>query len=510
MIRMVAGLCILLLASLKVMGVKQQDSVLNRIVSVHAVQLPVSSILRNISDDQQIYFSYDASLVNTERILTIHLENIRLLEALTQIFPHGEFRFLQKEDYIIITAFADVQDFLHDHTLGDDKPFVTMEGRIRDYVTGEPLVYVNVSLKNEPIGTITNQDGDYILKLPDLHKKDSVVFSFVGYVSSVRAVEDLQREGSVRLHSTTIRIREVRVRAVSIEELLDGVREQVAANYPASNRLLTGFYRETIKQDNDYISLTEAVLEILKSPYQAEFREDRVRLLKARKSADVRPFHWVNFKLQGGPYTITKLDAIKTYETFIDKEFQHLYRYTISDVIWYKERPVYVIAFRPGKNISFPLFRGEMYIDRESMAMIFARFSLDNYGLDMAEESLIRKKPRGFRVKPLRVEYMVDYRFHNNKWHFYSARALVAFRVRSREDRVNSVFESSSEILVTDIKNTDLRRFPGKELFTINDIFSEVSMDYDENFWGNYNIIKPDEDLQNAIRILIPQTEESK
>ena len=142
--------------------------------------------------------------------------------------------------------------------------------------------------------------------------------------------------------------------------------------------------------------------------------------------------------------------------------------------------------------------------------MIFARFSLDNYGLDMAEESLIRKKPRGFRVKPLRVEYMVDYRFHNNKWHFYSARALVAFRVRSREDRVNSVFESSSEILVTDIKNTDLRRFPGKELFTINDIFSEVSMDYDENFWGNYNIIKPDEDLQNAIRILIPQTEESK
>ena len=130
MIRMVAGLCILLLASLKVMGVKQQDSVLNRIVSVHAVQLPVSSILRNISDDQQIYFSYDASLVNTERILTIHLENIRLLEALTQIFPHGEFRFLQKEDYIIITAFADVQDFLHDHTLGDDKPFRSEERRV--------------------------------------------------------------------------------------------------------------------------------------------------------------------------------------------------------------------------------------------------------------------------------------------------------------------------------------------------------------------------------------------
>jgi hypothetical protein len=500
MISKAAGLSILLLVSLYTHGARQQDSVLNRIITVHADQLPVATILRNISEEQQIFFSYDASLINTERRITLHLEKLPLSEILQRLFPYGEFRFIRKEDYIIISAYGEDQDQQTGALQADTLSVLTLTGKVTDYITGEPLMYVSIAVKDEPLGTITNQDGEYILKLPVHYLKDSLIFSFIGFAGSVRAIADLYPEGSVRMNATSIRIKEIRVKAVSVDELLEGVRNQIAANYPSAFRLLTGFYRETIRQDNDYISVSEAVVEILKSPYPTDFREDKVRLLKARKSPDMRPFHWVNFKLQGGPYTITKLDAVKTSETFLDKEYQHLYRYTISDVIWYKDRPAYVVSFRPVKNISLPLFRGEMYIDRERLALLYARFSLDNYGLDMAEVSLIKKKPRGFRVKPLSVDYQVDYKFHDNKWQLYAARAYVAFRVRSREDRVNSVFGSTSELLITDSKHTDLKRFPGKEVFTINDIFSEITPDYDVHFWGNYNIIKPDEDLQNAIR----------
>lgn len=508
MYKKAVGISILLLVTIISYGIQQQDSVLNRVISVRAEKLPVASILRLISYEQGIYFSYDASLVNTEREISLQVENMQVSEILKTIFPHGEFKFIQKEDYIIITTIEENLEFLENMEFTKPEEIITLTGRVRDFVTREPLAYVSVVVQHVAIGTITNQDGEFILKLPLEFADDSLIFSFVGYQSSIRAVKNIQPGGLIQLHSISIRIREVRVKAVSVEELLEEVRQGIASNYTASNRLLTGFYRETIKQDDDYISISEAVLEVLKSPYLSDYREDKVRLLKARKSPDIRPFHWVNFKLQGGPYTITKLDAVKTMETFIDKEFQHLYRYNISDVIWYKEHPVYVVTFRPVKNISFPLFRGEMYIDRESFAILFARFSLDNYGLGMAEQSLIKRKPKGFRVKPLNVDYQVDYRMHENQWFLHSAKALVSFRVRSREDRVNSVFESISELLVTDIKNTDLKRFPGRELFTINDIFAEMSVDYDENFWGNYNIIKPDEDLQNAIRGLLPVSNE--
>lgn len=499
------GLAVLLLATMYAHAFRQQDSVLNRVISVHAELLPVSSVLQKISEGEGIYFSYDASLVNTENIVSLHADNIALREVLNLLFPHGEFRFIRKEDYIIITSLEESSGIIGQDTHIDKEEITTLTGMVVDYVTREPLPYVSISLKNQPIGTITNQEGEFILKLNNHHLPDSLVFSFVGYATSTRPVLGIHPGSMIEMHSVFIRIKEVKVKAMSVEELLDQVRNSISTNYSPSNRMLTGFYRETVRQDGDYISVSEAVLEILKTPYQFDLREDKVRLLKARKSPDVRPFHWVNFKLQGGPYTITKLDAVKTMETFIDKEFQHLYRYSITDVIWYKDHPVYVVSFKPLKNISFPLYKGEMYIDRETYALVFARFSLDNYGLDMAGETLIRKKPRGFKVKPLNVNYQVSYQFHEGKWQLQSTKANISFRVRSKEDRINSVFESVSELLVTDIKSTGLKRFPGKEILTINDIFVEMSMDYDQDFWGSYNIIKPDEELENAVRALIPQ-----
>ena len=502
-----AGLFFLLFVSLGSSGRQQQDSVLNRIVSVHADSTSIANVLRQITLQEEIYFSYDASLVNAERNVTVSREREPLINILNTLFPHGEFSFVEKEDYIIITSVEDQKSPPSGDQVEEGPRFAYIQGKVSDLVTREPLSYVSISIKGHPYGTITNQDGEYIFKIPEPYWQDSVIFSFVGYTSGTYSHPRLLENGSVQLRPVTIRIREVKVRAVSVEEILDGIRENITKNYAVSTRLYTGFYRETVKQDEDYISVSEAVMEVLKAPYHDEFREDRVRLIKARRSPDVKPFNWVNFKLQGGPYTITKLDAVKTHETFLDKEFQHLYRYTLSDVIWYQDHPVYVISFRPEKGISYPLFRGEMYVDRESYALLYARFSLDNYGLGKAEENLIKRKPRGFRVKPLKVEYIVDYQVFNQRTYLHSAKAIVAFRVRSREDRVNSVFESVSELLVTQVRNTDLKRFPGKDIFTIHDIFAEMTVDYDEHFWENYNIIKPDEDLQHALKRFLDPVE---
>ena len=43
-------------------------------------------------------------------------------------------------------------------------------------------------------------------------------------------------------------------------------------------------------------------------------------------------------------------------------------------------------------------------------------------------------------------------------------------------------------------------RFGPDGIFHEKDIFSEKIGPYDKTFWGNYNVIKPDEDLSKAIR----------
>ena len=324
----------------------------------------------------------------------------------------------------------------------------------------------------------------------------------MGYSQILTPAYHILDDEIIEMTPVSIRIKEVKVTATTPHQLLENFRENIAVNYCTNTKLISAFYRETVKQDNEYINISEAVIEILKSPYVNTFRDDLVRLLKGRRSPDVRRFQWLNFKLQGGPFTITKLDLVKTMESFINEEYENLYRYNISKVVWYNEEPVYVVEFQPINDKFFPGFIGEMYVHRETFAIVHASFRFNKSGLREAESMMIKKKPAGVSARPSYVSYQVNYQKLQGKWHLANAQASVKIRVRSKRDKLNSEYHSVSDLLITDSKPTELKRFPRNESFTQSDIFVEMIHDYDEKFWENYNIIKPDEDLRNALKTL--------
>ena len=142
-----------------------------------------------------------------------------------------------------------------------------------------------------------------------------------------------------------------------------------------------------------------------------------------------------------------------------------------------------------------------------SLALVKADFGLTRSGLKFANQSLIKKRPKQFFVRPLSAEYHVSYRRANNKWHLNSAQASLTFKVKSKKGRVNSTFHSLSDLLITDFKPDDGTRFKRDEVFNAKDIFTEKITKYDEDFWGNYNIIKPTEDLMKALRNYTPKND---
>ncbi len=86
------------------------------------------------------------------------------------------------------------------------------------------------------------------------------------------------------------------------------------------------------------------------------------------------------------------------------------------------------------------------------------------------------------------------------KWHLATARSSIKIKVKSRHDKINSEFKSVSDLLITTIQPTQLKRFKRDESFSSRDIFVEMIDNYDEQFWENYNIIKPNENLRNAFK----------
>ena len=493
---------IILLLSFPAKGQQQGGSVLENRVTIIQHNQPLASILNQLSWQAGVYFSYDANLIDADKKYSIEAANKSLFTVLNQLFDAKKYKFSELQNQVIISKRTSTESRVE--ALNDSIPekFFFLSGKIIDKKKEEPIPYASVSLFNKPIGTISNQDGDFLLKIHPDDIFDTLIISCMGYAQIITQANKLLDEDVIAMEPISIRIREVKVTSTTPEQLLKNIRANIAANYSESTKLMTAFYRETLKEDENYINIAEAVMQILKAPYENSFKTDAVRLLKGRRSPDVQPFQWLNFKLQGGPYTITQLDVVKTMESFLDEEYQGLYKYNISKVIWYNNEPVYVLQFQPVNNRVFPLFEGEIYVHRETFAIVHASFGFNKSGLRKAQGILIKKKPSGVKVRPTYVHYEVNYHFYHGKWYLYNARSSVKFKVKSKRDKINSEYHTVSDLLVTDIQNTDLKRFARNETFNQRDIFVEMINDYDAKFWENFNIIKPDEDLRKAFKTL--------
>jgi hypothetical protein len=479
---------------------QQNGSVFENRVTISQQNQPLNSILDQISWQAGVYFSYDASILNQNKKFSLEANDKSLYTVLNQLFNPNEFKFTELENQIIISKKSDEK--VAEEIKADSIPvkYFFLSGTIVDNRKEEPIKYASVSLLNKPIGTISNADGNFLLKIHPDFIRDTVVISCMGFVQLLMPAYKILDEDILVMYPFSIRIKEVNVVATTPEKLLKNIRENLTKNYSEESKLMTAFYRETIKQDDEYINVSEAVIEVLKAPYSNSTRSDLVRIIKGRRSPDVKQFQWLNFKLQGGPFTITKLDIVKTMETFVDEKYQNLYEYNISKVISYNDNPVYVLEFKPIGDFNENGFVGEMFVHRETFAIVHVDFRYTKTGLKNAENEMIKKKPKGVKAKPTYTNYEANYQLYNGIWHLANVKASVKFKVRSRNDKLNSEYYSVSDLLITDIRDTELKKFDRDESFTQRDIFVEMLNNYDPDFWENYNIIKPDEDLQNAFK----------
>ena len=61
------------------------------------------------------------------------------------------------------------------------KDYVTVSGTVRDNTSGKYLQYAHITVKGTNVGTITNVDGEFSLKVKDSLKADKVEVSLMGY-----------------------------------------------------------------------------------------------------------------------------------------------------------------------------------------------------------------------------------------------------------------------------------------------------------------------------------------
>ena len=386
----------------------------------------------------------------------------------------------------------------------DSQPdFRQFSGMVVDRGTGSPLVFATLTLKDQNISTVTNSDGEFLLKVPDSIEAGSVLISYLGYQTLSRDLRELAPEDNrFELGVSVTALPGVDVVVPSNAEVL--VKETLRNKgnvYYDEPLLMTAFYRETIRKRRRNVSLAEAVVNIYKAPYTSN-RRDAVELFKARKSTDYTKLDTVALKLQGGPFNALFVDIMKYPEFLFSEDYIDLYDFYFERNTRIDDRLIFVIGFRQKSYVREPLYQGQLFIDGERKILTSAIFSLNIVDKDKASRMFVRRKPSNASVYPTEISYRVDYREKNGRWHYGYSNALLEFKVDWDKKLFNSIYGLSLEMAVTDWeRNTDGEVPRLRDRMRSSIILSDEASGFsDPDFWGAYNIIEPDKSIESAIR----------
>jgi len=205
------------------------------------------------------------------------------------------------------------------------------------------------------------------------------------------------------------------------------------------------------------------------------------------------------FKLKGGLRASLYLDIIKNSISFIDLDKLDLYDYKMANIVKFDNGTAYEIEFEPLFYLKDESFRGKIYIDTETSAIKAVEFEIEPSAISKMTQELVVKKNWRLKVKPVSAKYRVSYRSLDGVLHLNLVRGELDFKVNNRKRLFADDYKTIFEFAVNDIDTTNVDRFNRKEIINTEKVFIDQENEYDAEFWGEYNFIKPDEPLEEAL-----------
>ena len=385
--------------------------------------------------------------------------------------------------------------------------YITVSGVVKDKQNKKRLEYVNISIPGSNSGTITNEEGEFSFKIKDASHVKAVEVSHIGYYNNKVEVNGNNiSDLTVWMTPYENMLDEIIIHASDPRLIVEQAIRKIPANYSKKTNMLTGFYRETAQKGKRYINISEAVIDVYKTPYNESADRDRVQIYKGRKLLSQKKSDTLAVKLLGGPNMSIYVDIVKNPDVMLDLECLPYYTFKMEESTNIDNRPQYVISFQPQVIMPYALYYGKLYIDKERLSFTRAEFNLSMDDRNKATQAILKKKPFGLRFRPLEVAYLVTYKERNGVTYLNYVRNGVRFKCDWKRKLFSTNYTIISEMVVTDGREDNVGGITFKMAFKESQSLSDKVENFmDEDFWGAYNIIEPTESLDSAVNKLKKQ-----
>lgn len=444
-------------------------------------------------------FTYDSRLLDNEKKTQLSFINTKLGTILDSLHLNDSLEFSVIDKYIIISRIA--PKTLPDQDTATFNGINYITGVIIDGETSEPLPYATIALINKGKGTVSNNNGEFGIKItPDLIN-DTLSVSYLGYFGRNVAVKKaIGNNFTIAMKREYISIPEIIIKNQVPKELIIKARSAIPENYGNTPVMMTGFYREGVMKKSELQTYSEAVLEIYKSAYSGTFLTDQIKIYKSRKIEKTDRSDTLAIRLKAGLSTCLELDGAKNIFEFISSQSIDEYSYRITDIVTYDNESAYAIEFEQRAEVDRPLFRGIVYINTVDYGILHAEFELNQALIHKMKDSFVSNSSRGFTTWPVSVKYSVSYRKDGPRYFLSHVRGDLVFASKQKKKLFNSQFNVFFELAITETDPVNVKRFEREELAPIHSVFSRTISDYDPLFWGNQDFLRPEDNLLQALR----------
>jgi protease II len=439
---------------------------------------------------------------------------------------------------LIIVAFTNAQNTNQNLTPASQK---TITGLVVDKTDGTPLPYAYLKLDNVGIGTVTEGDGKFTITIPKKYDSYTITISYLGFEDLQLSVQNFKTKNgeTFAMASEATSLNEVVVKAPekmpSAKALLKKVIKNIPENYANSPTMITGYYRETMKENGVYMKYTDAVSNYYEAPYRKKkykwrdyqfpynisfstgafnsenalhrihfhhktLKEEQANIINSRSSGSLSKREF-NANIEGGPLGLFARNRVKYKESFLGKKARRDFTYQISEELDDTGTWVYVLDFHtkttkedldalesPSNRKQWKLankrklLKGRIYIDQED-------FDILRY--ECAVPNNLKQYFCGYGFNEIKhFDYKLDVRFKKKGDRYYvnKMRHEDEFIFKDSISQTTTYYSAISEFDGTDINTKNAKKFPKEDNFAnvvANQLY-EFPLEYDATFWEKY------------------------
>jgi hypothetical protein len=366
-----------------------------------------------------------------------------------------------------------------------------LRGRVLDADTHQPIPNAQVGIGGNRLGTSTNAEGRFALRVSSAYQGSQLEVALLGYRPLRQALPPLPGpELLLELQVSPASLANVTVTA-SAEGIIREAVARIPRNYPVRPTQLTGFYRESDDEASRqrYEYLAEGLLRVQKAGYQHPRDPGAVQVLESRQvdlrpaqpGAALPPIDWI-----AGAFVPHRFDFVHTRAEFISPaHFKH-YTYHFSPQTTFQGRAVYVITFAPRPGTKRASFAGEVYIEEQSYAFLGARWHLTPAGIRRERLLVFTATERAYRA---------DYQPYAGRYYLKS----IWYNTLG-QPQAGQVRHHLAEFVTTAIDTAQAPAPSYQARTQYTDVFLQNPVPYDSTFWQHYTTLLPAQALLDQAR----------